>query len=86
MLPNDVDVKCHNQDILIPISDSQTQLSGWKISAPSQQDEYTSLPNEPANILTSLNVTLYLCGDGRNMGDYNYLNKISQISPEQILI
>lgn len=77
MLPNSLDFKLPYQDVWIPIAGSQERLNGWWIPASSQQEKFIPLPNEPANILTSPKVILYLCGVGRNMGDYNYLARMS---------
>lgn len=77
MLPNAPDFKLPYKDVWIPIAGSQEKLHGWWIPAPSEQERYTPLPNEPANVLVSPKVILYLCGVGRNMGDYNYLARVS---------
>ncbi len=77
MRPDASDFNLSYEDVWIPIAKSQTQLHGWWIPAPTQQENFVVLPDEPKNILTSPKVMLYLCGVGRNMGDYNYLARVS---------
>jgi hypothetical protein len=77
MLPNASAFKLPYQDIWIPIAHAQSPLHAWWIPAPSRQEKFSLLPNEPMNILTALKTMLYLCGVGRNMGDYNYLARVS---------
>jgi uncharacterized protein len=77
MRPDASDFNLPYKDIWIPVSGSQTQLHGWWIPASAQHEKFVLLPDEPTNILTSPKVMLYLCGVGRNMGDYNYLARVS---------
>jgi hypothetical protein len=77
MRPDASDFALPYEDIWIPISGSQAQLHGWWIPAPAQHENFVLLPDEPTNSLTSPKVMLYLCGVGRNMGDYNYLARVS---------
>jgi len=65
------------EDIWIPISGSQARLHSWWIPSPTKQENFAPLTDEPTNILASPKVMLYLCGVGRNMGDYNYLARVS---------
>lgn len=65
------------EDVWIPIAGSQARLHGWWIPAPTPGKASILLPDEPSNILTTPRVMLYLCGVGRNMGDYNYLARVS---------
>jgi uncharacterized protein len=75
--PDSPDFNLPYEDIWIPIAGSQSRLHGWWIPAPTQPEKFTPLPDEPTNILNSPKVMLYLCGVGRNMGDYNYLARVS---------
>jgi alpha-beta hydrolase superfamily lysophospholipase len=75
--PNDPDFDLPYEDVWMPVPNSQARLHGWWIPAPTQQEDFAVLPNEPKNILKSTKVVLYLCGVGRNMGDYNYLARVS---------
>lgn len=75
--PDDPDFNLPYENVWIPIPNSQVQLHGWWIPAPTHQEGSAILPNEPRNVLTSPKVMLYLCGVGRNMGDYNYLARVS---------
>ncbi|WP_316435656.1 alpha/beta fold hydrolase [Leptolyngbya sp. NK1-12] len=77
MRPDASDFNLPYKDVWIPITNSQAQLHGWWIPAPTKQENFFLLPNEPTNILSSSKVMLYLCGVGRNMGDYNYLARVS---------
>jgi uncharacterized protein len=77
MQPDASDFNLPYEDVWIPISGSQAQLHAWWIPAPAQHENFALLADEPTNILTSSKVMLYLCGVGRNMGDYNYLARVS---------
>jgi uncharacterized protein len=77
MRPDAPDFKLTYQDISIPIADSSAQLHGWWIPAPTPSEAFAVLPDEPRNILTSQKVMLYFYGVGRNMGDQNYLARVS---------
>ncbi|MGI0486159.1 alpha/beta hydrolase [Pantanalinema rosaneae CENA516] len=77
MLPSAPAFNLPYQEVWIPIADSQVRLHAWWIPAPSRQEKFALLPNEPMNILTAPKTMLYLCGVGRNMGDYNYLARVS---------
>lgn len=77
MLPSASAFNLPYQDVWIPIAHSQSRLHAWWIPAPSRQEKFALLPNEPTNILTAPKTMLYLCGVGRNMGDYNYLARVS---------
>ncbi|MEM6519134.1 MAG: alpha/beta fold hydrolase, partial [Cyanobacteria bacterium P01_D01_bin.71] len=55
--------------------ESGHRLHGWWL--PATAEDSVVLPDEPAQILPSSKVMLYLCGVGRNMGDYNYLARVS---------
>lgn len=77
LLPNASAFNLPYQDVWIPIAHSQSRLHAWWIPAPSRQEKFALLPNEPLNILTAPKTMLYLCGVGRNMGDYNYLARVS---------
>lgn len=65
------------EDVWIPISGSKERLHGWWIPAASPGTKFSVIPNEPAQILKTPKVMLYLCGVGRNMGDYNYLARVA---------
>lgn len=75
--PDASDFNLPYEDVWIPISGSQARLHAWWIPAPTKQENFVLLADEPTNILTSPKVMLYLCGVGRNMGDYNYLARVS---------
>lgn len=77
MQPDDSAFNLPYEDVWMPIPSSQERLHGWWIPAPVRQEKFALLPNEPTSILTSPKVMLYLCGVGRNMGDYNYLARVS---------
>lgn len=75
--PDAPDFSLTYEDVWIPIPDSPDRLHGWWIPAPAEQENFVVLPDEPQNILAAPKVMLYLCGVGRNMGDYNYLARVS---------
>jgi uncharacterized protein len=75
--PDALAFKLPYQDVWIKISGTQAQLHGWWIPAPTIQEKFAPLPNEPTNVLTSPRVVLYFCGVGRNIGDYNYIARMS---------
>jgi uncharacterized protein len=75
--PDASDFNLPYEDVWIPISGSQARLHAWWIPAPTQQENFVLLADEPTNVLASPKVMLYLCGVGRNMGDYNYLARVS---------
>jgi hypothetical protein len=77
MLPNASAFKLPYQDVWISIAGSQDRLHGWWIPAATRQEKFAPLPNEPTNVLTTPKVILYLCGVGRNMGDANYLARVT---------
>ncbi|WP_439341173.1 alpha/beta hydrolase [Vacuolonema iberomarrocanum] len=77
MQPDAPDFNLPYEEVWIPIAGSQERLHGWWIPAPTPQENFAVLPEEPTNILTSPKVMLYLYGVGRNMGDYNYLARVS---------
>jgi hypothetical protein len=79
MRPDASDFNLPYEDIWIPIPGSQSQLHGWWIPAPAHSENFVLLPDEPTNIFTAPKVMLYLCGVGRNMGDYNYLARMSAL-------
>ncbi|MEL6814188.1 MAG: alpha/beta fold hydrolase, partial [Cyanobacteria bacterium J06598_3] len=62
------------EDVWIPIAGDK--IHGWWIPAEVAQP-FTILPNEPVNILPEPKTILYFCGVGNNMGDYNYLARMS---------
>ncbi|MEL6902647.1 MAG: alpha/beta fold hydrolase [Cyanobacteria bacterium J06606_4] len=64
-------------DVWIPIPGSSERLHGWWVPASSTQENFVVLPDEPSDVLASPKVMLYFCGVGRNMGDYNYLARVS---------
>lgn len=75
--PDASDFKLPYEDVWIPIPGFQARLHGWWIPVSAKQRNSVLLPDEPTNILTSPKVMLYLCGVGRNMGDYNYIARVS---------
>jgi len=75
--PNAADFRLPYEDVWISFPDSSDQLHGWWIPATSSQGQYAILPHEPAQVLDSPKVIIYLCGVGRNMGDYNYLSRVA---------
>lgn len=77
MLPSDPVFNLSYENVWIPIANSDKRLHGWWISAPILLSTPTVLPNDPVKILKSPKVMLYLCGVGRNMGDYNYLARVA---------
>lgn len=76
MLPNDPAFGLSYEDVWIPVGESGDRLHAWWLPADAAS-EYVILPAEPAQVLRSPKVMLYLCGVGRNMGDYNYLARVS---------
>ncbi|MEM6838041.1 MAG: alpha/beta hydrolase [Cyanobacteria bacterium P01_C01_bin.120] len=74
MVPSHLDFGLNYEDVWIPVGASGDRLHGWWLPATA---DYTVLPDEPAQVLPSPKVMLYLCGVGRNMGDYNYLARVS---------
>jgi len=76
MLPNNPAIGLSYEDVWIPVGESGDRLHGWWLPA-DPASEYIILPEEPAQVLQSPKVMLYLCGVGRNMGDYNYLARVS---------
>ncbi|MBD0268844.1 MAG: alpha/beta fold hydrolase [Cyanobacteria bacterium Co-bin8] len=72
MVPGAAAFNMPYEDVWVPIAGSQG-LHGWWIPAASPQESFSVLANEPAQVLPSAKAMLYLCGVGRNMGDYNYL-------------
>jgi alpha-beta hydrolase superfamily lysophospholipase len=76
-LPNASDFNLPYNDVWIPIPGSQEKLHGWWIPSTQPQEIFSVIPNEPTQILKSPKVMLYLCGVGRNMGDYNYLARVA---------
>lgn len=77
MLPSASAFNLPYQEVWILIAHSPSRLHSWWIPAPSVQEKFALLPNEPMKILTAPKTMLYLCGVGRNMGDYNYLARVS---------
>ena len=77
LLPNSPHFKLPYQEVWIPIADSQDLIHGWWIPSPSPQEQFSVISDEPTQILKSPKVMLYFCGVGRNMGDYNYLARVS---------
>ncbi|MEL6469747.1 MAG: alpha/beta fold hydrolase [Cyanobacteria bacterium J06623_4] len=75
--PDDSAFNLPYEDVWIPVSGSSERLHGWWIPAPAERENFIVLPNEPSDILASPKVMLYFCGVGRNMGDYNYLARVS---------
>jgi hypothetical protein len=76
MLPDDPAFGLNYEDVWMPVGESGDRLHGWWLPA-DPASEYVILPDEPAQVLRSPKVMLYLCGVGRNMGDYNYLARVS---------
>lgn len=77
MLPSSPSFNIPYKDVWIPITGSQEQLHAWWIPSASPQEKFSVISNEPMQILKSPKVMLYLCGIGRNMGDYNYLARVA---------
>lgn len=77
MQPDAPDFNLPYEEVWIPIAGSQERLHGWWIPTPTPPETFAVLPEEPTNILASPKVMLYLYGVGRNMGDYNYLARVS---------
>ncbi|WP_017298596.1 alpha/beta hydrolase [Nodosilinea nodulosa] len=77
MLPSAADFGLPYEDVWIPIPKSTDTIHGWWIQSASPQEQYAILPQEPVQVLKSPRVMLYLCGVGRNMGDYNYLSRVA---------
>lgn len=76
MLPSNSEFGLSYEDVWMPIGEAGDHLHGWWLPA-NPDDQYVILPDEPVQILRSPKVMLYLCGVGRNMGDYNYLARVS---------
>jgi predicted alpha/beta hydrolase len=77
MLPSASAFNLSYEDVWIPILNSKERLHGWWIPSASLQAPFSVIPNEPTQILKTPKVMLYLCGVGRNMGDYNYLARVA---------
>ncbi|MGD2180467.1 alpha/beta hydrolase [Lusitaniella coriacea] len=77
MLPSASDFNLPYEDVWMPIAGSQERLHGWWIPSASPQEKFSVVSDEPRQILKSPKVMLYLCGVGRNMGDYNYLARVA---------
>lgn len=77
LLPSASAFKLPYEDVWIPIPGSREKLHGWWIPATSPKEKFSIIPNEPVQILKTPKVMLYLCGVGRNMGDYNYLARVA---------
>ena len=75
LLPSHLDFGLTYEDIWISVGDSGDRLQGWWL--PATPKSVTILPDEPAQILPSPKVMLYFVGVGRNIGDYNYLARVS---------
>lgn len=75
MRPNAPDFDLVYEDVWIPVGESGDRLHGWWLPATSAK--YSVLSEEPAQILPSPKTVLYFVGVGRNMGDYNYLARVS---------
>lgn len=75
MLPSAPDFALTYESVWIPVGQSGDRLHGWWL--PTTAEPYVVLPEEPASVLSTPRVMLYLCGVGRNMGDYNYLARVS---------
>ncbi len=76
MLPSDSAFGLNYEDVWIPVGESGDRLHGWWLPA-DPASPYVILPDEPVQVVRSPKVMLYLCGVGRNMGDYNYLARVS---------
>ncbi|MBD1823848.1 alpha/beta fold hydrolase [Cyanobacteria bacterium FACHB-DQ100] len=74
MLPSASEFKMPYREVWIPVG--HDRIYGWWIPAPSNQEQFMPIANEPTRILKSSKVMLYLCGVGRNMGDHNYLARM----------
>ncbi len=74
MLPSASEFKMPYQEVWVSVG--RDRIYGWWIPAPSNQERFTPIANEPTRILKSPKVMLYLCGVGRNIGDYNYLARM----------
>lgn len=75
--PNAADFNLPYEEVWIAIAGSPAKLHAWWIPAPIGLEKFAPLPQEPTRILNSPKVVLYLCGVGRNMGDYNYLARVT---------
>jgi uncharacterized protein len=74
-LPSAPEFKLLYEDVWISLAPKQ-RLHGWWISAPSPQEKFAPIPNEPTKILKSSKVILYFAGAGGNISYYNYIAKI----------
>lgn len=72
--PNSPDFGLRYEDVIIPMGE-QESIHGWWV--PADKNEFSILPDEPVQVLSSPRTILYLCGVGNNMGDYNYLARVS---------
>ena len=77
MLPSASHFNLPYEDVWMPIANSKERLHGWWIPAPSPQERFFVVSNEPMQILKSPKVMLYFYGVGNNMGDYNYLSRVA---------
>ncbi|NEQ43473.1 MAG: alpha/beta hydrolase [Leptolyngbya sp. SIOISBB] len=75
MLPSYLDFGLTYEDVWISVGGSGDRLHGWWL--PATAEKVTILPDEPAQVLSSPKVMLYFVGVGRNIGDYNYLARVS---------
>ncbi|BAU14103.1 hypothetical protein LEP3755_46480 [Leptolyngbya sp. NIES-3755] len=74
MLPSASEFKMPFQEVWISVK--HDRIYSWWIPAPSNQEQFIPIANEPTRILKAPKVMLYFCGVGRNMGDYNYLARM----------
>lgn len=75
MSPGHPDFRLTYEDVGIAVGDSGDRLQGWWL--PATSETFIILPEEPAQVLSSPKVMLYFVGVGRNIGDYNYLARVS---------
>ncbi|MDJ0707402.1 MAG: alpha/beta fold hydrolase [Leptolyngbyaceae cyanobacterium MO_188.B28] len=76
MLPSSPRFDLPYEDVWMLAPISGEYLHGWWIPAPSSEEQFVVLPDEPVDILRAPKVMLYLYGVGRNKGDYNYLARV----------
>lgn len=62
------------ENVWIPVGDRE-RIHGWWLPAPTPDEQFWTLEEEPAGIVDPQKVILLFCGVGHNMGDGNYLHR-----------
>jgi hypothetical protein len=73
--PSSPDFQLPYQDVQISVGNSGDRLHAWWIPAPTPNEKFSALPNEPIRILKSPKTILFLCGRAGNKTRYNYITR-----------